>query len=75
MKEVQGLLEVGDSIPSSLIDKVNRAKLAPVSQLCDEGLVPSSEVLANLCPVLVASIQSNSMSFYYFYHHCLINCY
>lgn len=59
MHEVAGLLEVNMEFPDSLKDKVNRAKLGPIAQLCDEGLVPSSEVLASLCPAIVASVQAS----------------
>lgn len=62
MKEVKGLLEENMEMPQSIKAKVTRAKLAPIDQLCEEGLIPSSEILANICPALVASIEAQGIN-------------
>jgi len=56
------ILPEGSAIPESLVAKINRAKLAPVEELCAEGLVPSAEVLAVLCPTVVASVLSKGIT-------------
>eukprot|EP00026_Physarum_polycephalum_P003155 Phypoly_transcript_03164.p1 GENE.Phypoly_transcript_03164~~Phypoly_transcript_03164.p1 ORF type:complete len:819 (+),score=172.04 Phypoly_transcript_03164:141-2459(+) len=52
----------GQAIPESLAAKVRRAKSAPIEELCAEGLVPSAEVLAILCPTVVANVLARGIS-------------
>ena len=46
----------GLQIRKDLAEKVKRVKLAPLEQLCEEGSVPSLEILAGLLPTMVANV-------------------
>eukprot|EP01117_Protostelium_nocturnum_P018124 TRINITY_DN7513_c0_g1_i1.p1 TRINITY_DN7513_c0_g1~~TRINITY_DN7513_c0_g1_i1.p1 ORF type:complete len:824 (+),score=268.02 TRINITY_DN7513_c0_g1_i1:117-2474(+) len=55
-------LEEGQPIIESIKSKVERAKKATVEQLCADGIIPSSEVLAVLIPSVFSSVRTSGLT-------------
>lgn len=55
---VQPEVKVGNSLPARLQKLLRPCKVAPLSQLIEEGVLPSAEVVARVLPQLTGQIQA-----------------